>query len=225
MTKSARRAKVIKHLMMASVLTIGISATLPQQVAFAYSGSNAAAYAETWWNHRNTQNYPTFTDDCTNFVSQALHDYHGGNFSYVNVGQDSSSDYNWWVQLYLGQGGVWKNSRSWSFAHDLYNFLLWHYPGGIQKGEAASYAQQTVAHTPSGTGKGDVLFYDWGGGDGISHATIEVGSGADPHSSYSGSYIDEHTSNRQHAFWSLIPYNSQWPTTTIYFVHIDPTNS
>ena len=37
---------------------------------------------------------------------------------------------------------------------------------------------------------------------------------------YYGNLVDEHTTNRKNAFWTLRPYNVYWQTTTIYFVHI-----
>ena len=65
---------------------------------------------------------------------------------------------------------------------------------------------------------GDVLFFNWGQGEGLSHAVIQVGIGTDPNlypnQVWYGNYIDEHTNNRKHAFWSLKPYNADWKTTT-----------
>lgn len=43
----------------------------PQAQPRSYSGSNAASYAYQWYNGHNTQ-YPKFSANCTNFVSQCL---------------------------------------------------------------------------------------------------------------------------------------------------------
>ena len=37
------------------------------------------------------------------------------------------------------------------------------------------------AFTPNSIVTGDVLFYDWGTGEGISHASMQVGIGTDQH--------------------------------------------
>jgi hypothetical protein len=71
---------------------------------------------------------------------------------------------------------------------------------------------------------GDVLFYDWGDGAGISHSAIQVGIGLDSASGFSGNYVDYHTTDSYHHFWSLLPYNSRWASTTIYFMHISANN-
>jgi hypothetical protein len=119
---------------------------LPEQSALAYNGTNAAQYADKWWNG-HTSNYGTFADDCANFVSQALHDpYAGGHMAYVNAGQNYTNDYNWWMQ-YLPQIVTYQNSYSWARAQDLYNFMTRHYPGGVNKGSAHSLAQQEATYT------------------------------------------------------------------------------
>ena len=72
---------------------------------------------------------------------------------------------------------------------------------------------------------GDPVFYDWtysgdqyGDGFFANHVAIIVSSdGVDPVTGWTGPLIDEHTSNREHAVWSLIPYNSQAQTTAAWY--------
>lgn len=69
---------------------------------------------------------------------------------------------------------------------------------------------------------GDALFYDWQN-DGL--IRIQVGSGPDPNSGWWGDYVDQHTTDRYHAFWSLKPYNANYMSTTyIRVVHVSASN-
>ncbi|MBC9729843.1 amidase domain-containing protein [Streptomyces sp. TRM68367] len=192
--------------------------------ALAYSGSGAASYADTYAINPNSPSYPVFSSDCTNFISQAASE--GGGYPFRNAFNNATSDTSWWIE---GSGYSTSNftwSDSWSVADGYYNFLMADLPGGIPEGTASGTS--TAYWTPSAMVDGDMLFYDWGQGLGISHATIQVGYGIDPNQYpnkvYDGNYVDEHTTNRYHAFWSLYPYNPNASTTTIYFVHIDASN-
>jgi hypothetical protein len=197
----------------AAILTV--AGTAGQAVA--YNGNQAANYADTWATSRNT-NFPVFGNDCTNFVSQSVN--HGG-FSVVNFGQAPSSSNSWWLKWVPAGGFTW--SLSWPVTANYYNFLIADSPGGI--GEGISPGNTAVNYTPNSVVTGDVLFYDWGQGEGLSHATIQVGIGTDPGSGWYGNYVDEHTNDRYHMFWSGWPYNANAATTTIYFMHIDSRNN
>jgi len=63
--------------------------------------------------------------------------------------------------------------------------------------------------------KGDIVFYDWGTGNSISHTgIIVVTNGTDPNqTSYTGNLQDQHSNARYHAIWHLKPYNANWATT------------
>ena len=196
-----------------ATLTATFAAASP---ASAYDKYGAANYADTYALSSNSS-YPSFSDDCTNFVSQALN---GGGYSFVGYPNSTTDDHNWWI---APNYWWWDYTHSWSVAADLHTFLQLDYPGGWSEGTAPG--SSTSYWDPSAMTSGDVLFYDWGGGDGISHAARQVGYGTDPNSGWTGNYVDEHTSNRKHAFWSLKPYNSKWATTTIYFTHIGPNNN
>src|SRR5262245_25740311 len=150
--------------------------------ALAYVGNSAAGYADYYWNKRNS-NYYSFSDDCTNFVSQAMHDpYGGGNFHYVGTPQtiNSSADSQWWLSWRSTRGFHWTNS----FVRvvDLYSFLMGHWPGGWFKGQAHTLSQQQATYTPDNVVTGDLLFYDWDSNGVLDHVGIQVGWGTDPNS-------------------------------------------
>lgn len=208
----------------AAIAAAAIAATLvllPAVGAYAYDGNGAANYADYWWNGRNPNYKTDFPEDCTDFVSQAMHDPSGGRWAYVNNGSGNVyDDYQWWM-AWNGLYFTW--SHSWSVAADLKTFLHDHYPGGWAEGSVygAGYGPE---YTPNSVVTGDVIFYDWTSNGSIDHAAMQVGYGTDPNSGVYGNYVDSHTTNRYHAFWTLRPYNSEWMTTTAYYVHIDSRN-
>lgn len=208
----------------AAALTAALTASMVSATAapaLAYSGSGAASYADQYALHPNTPSYPVFGGDCTNFVSQAAH--LGGGYPFRGAYTNGSSDKVWWSSGSGPTSSTFSWSNSWAAADGYYRFLLADQPGGHPGGTAPG--SSTDYWTPDSEATGDVLFYDWGQGEGVSHAAMQVGYGTDPSSpAWKGNYVDYHTTNRYHAFWSLKPYNANWATTTIYFVHIDAAN-
>jgi len=202
----------------ASLALSGMVVVLTATPSFAFSGTGAASYADTWARSRNS-NYPSFSSDCANFVSQALHQ--GGGFSYIGRNGSTTDDTLWWVSWDPNTGFHW--SHSWAVAQDQFYFLNATYPGGWQEGTASGSA--TNYWTPDAVVTGDVLYYDWQSDGLLDHESIQVGWGTDPTSGWNGNYVDQHTTDRYHAFWSLRPYNSQWASTTIHFMHIDSRNT
>lgn len=205
-----------------AVLISGISIILLANPASAYSGYDAAIYANTYAITPHAGAYPYFEDDCTNFVSQAVH---AGGFSTVNPGQNPQDNRNWWVakSTFSTSGFNW--SLAWSVSLDYRNFLQYDTPGGISEGTAPGYSRPS--YTPAYVGQGDVLFYNWSGKNdfrGIAHSAIQVGTITDPDSKLYGDVVDQHSNNRKWAFWSLEPYNSQRASTIIYFYRIDRSN-
>lgn len=205
-------------LMRAVLAAIVILFALPAGAALAYCPSCAANYADEWANDYNPF-WPRITDDCTNFVSQAVF---AGRYPMTGVGGSLSDDHNWYASsVYTG----WRWTHSWSFSQGFRNFLIYDRPGGspmaIRPG-SSPLADSTV-------GTGDVLFYDWdpnhpdGGSEPWDHATIVTGYGNTADGKY-GDYVDGHTSARYHDFWTLKTYNLRWRTTLISPVHIDVNN-
>jgi hypothetical protein len=140
--------------------------------------------------------YPDFGGtDCTNFVSQALH---AGGFSHVG-GTSETSLYQWWIRR--NSWGTFDYATTWSVAWRLRQFLINDAPGGTSEGTAPG--KSTNPYTPASVVTGDVLFYDWGQGEGISHASIQVGIGRDPAFGYYGDYMPERP-RRSRAWLSVI---------------------
>jgi hypothetical protein len=203
-------------------LVVGLWLLVTAPLASAYSGANAAAYANAWTDNdpnTNTRNpaWPSFSDDCTNFVSQALF---AGGYDMQNLGADKTKYVNWWAQK---TNGNWTNTFSWSSSNNLLNFLYVDAPGGspiAYKGPS----QGMSSNKQSGGATGDVIFYDWGHWEGNSHNAIQVGYGIDPNSQWEGSLVDQHTTDRLKAFWSLRPYNAERATTYFTIVKISTSN-
>lgn len=214
------KRRLVAFLTAALTMVIVSASTSP---ASAYSGSAASSYADTYALTPNSAMYPVFSSDCTNFVSQAAY---AGGYPFRNFEQNAGSDTSWWIYNASSNGQNFSWSDSWAVADGYYNFLMADNPGGVPEGTAPGTSN--AYWTPSAVVDGDVLFYDWGQGLGISHSTMQVGYGVDPNmypnQVWDGNYVDEHTSNRYHAFWSLLPYNPNASTTTIYFVHIQASN-
>jgi hypothetical protein len=188
--------------------------------AAAYVPNAAAAYADQYWNHCGTLKYPCFSNDCTNFVSQAIR---AGGYPLHCVGCDTNDDHNWYIQNVNNRiPPIWQYSDSWSYAQNLRNILILDVPGGYTAG---TYPGTSTLANPAG-GKGDVFFYDW---DSISetrpidHASINVGYGSTDDNKY-GDFVDSHTNNRHHAFWTLATWNNSKELTVIYSVRISSSN-
>jgi hypothetical protein len=159
-------------------------------------------------------------------VSTALH-FGGGYPEFVGTtgGQvPTTNDNDWYMRL---PAGAWVWSNSWSVAGDQFNFQRGHFPGGLYEGSvnAGSNGRAFDApFTPNSVVTGDALFYDWNADSHIDHMAIQVGIRSDPNNGWHGNVVDQHSTNRKSAFWSLFPYNANWPTTVIYFEHIQATN-
>jgi len=186
------------------------------QSAFAYDGAGAASYADAHAKSYNTI-YPSYSQDCTNFVSQAMS--LGGGLPQKATGTGTyttSSNYYWYFYAYSGGG----HSYSWTVAKDLWDFLLnktnYAHIESKYNGYIGNHMYNTLI-------KGDLVAYNWGSHDlGVAnHWGMEAGYGTDPSSGWVGDYVDTHTSNRYHAYWTLQPYNSDPYSTTIWTVAID----
>lgn len=173
--------------------------------AYAYNASGAVSYANTWASNTQTlrnSNYPSFSSDCTNFVSQCIHDPAGANKAFDTVG--SSEYFKWYCYdriLY------WDYTTTWSVASHFYNYLREN-PAGSNVGTWGVNPSNDISAVP-----GDILFYDWDNNGSKDHAGIMVGNGTDPVSGWVGDLQNQHTTDRKNAIWHLRPYNSKWSTT------------
>ena len=188
-----------------------------------YDPTLAAAWADqhaadcnSWPFGANQSPYHCYLSDCTNFVSIALHQGGGMPFS----AHQSYADANWY---YLPPSTA---TASWSLAADLGTYLTYNHPNrllGVARGDHEDAYSLLQA--------GDVFFYDFGDGNGISHSTIMTGSGWfqndpdtwDPNQAWMwhyGDYIDQHSHSRFHQAWNLYFLNPSWATTMAYQVSL-----
>lgn len=152
----------------------------------AYSGSAAAAYATSWANSTNTK-YGRFSNDCTNFVSQAVEA--GGwkmeiGSSYCGARKDNEV---WWFKK-DGCDRIWPipnvhASHSWGGAENFYQFTR-------------ASGRGTKAAQVAELGVGDILQADWDSDGNISHTMIVTKS------TPKNTYLTYHTSDHlNEPFW------------------------
>lgn len=193
--------------------------------AAGYSPTAAAQYADAHWNTCGSADYPCISSsDCTNFASQVIF---AGGVDMRGLPYGSLTDgHNWYAVNSL------LYTRTWTFAENLYDFLIWDVPGG--------YLQKTWSGTSlpadSQGSTGDLIFYDWnpavpdGGSEPRDHVNpiVAYGDSNDyepgTHDSYFGDLIDGHSSYRYHYFWGLLSVNQNRLTTKFYVMHILSTN-
>lgn len=140
---------------------------------FSYERREAVRYAERWWNSYNPD-YPVFSDDCTNYISQCLHA--GG----APMRGAPNRERGWWYD-----GNNW--SFSWSVAHS----LRWYLSGseiGL-KGEELEAPEELLP--------GDVICYDFQGDGRWDHTTIVVAKDA-----YGAPLVNAHTNNSRNRYWT-----------------------
>jgi hypothetical protein len=191
--------------------------------ALGYSHSGAAAWADN--NIGSCGIYHKvicFNDDCTGFVSAALH--FGGGYAYVgsNTTVNTSDIHKWYAGWTAGGRGFGERyywSTTFSVANDLPQFLLYDSPGGFPRATSPG----TSLNADSGVGTGDVIAYDWTSDNRSDHMSLVVGYGSTS-DGYYGDYTDSHSYTRQHAFWTLRTWNTSIQTTTIHPWYIDPSN-
>jgi hypothetical protein len=184
-TNKKEGEKMIRVRILVSFIIMLILSVMTYNAYASYSYISATVYADNWALSRNS-NYPNFTSDCANFVSQCLHE--GGGLPFDDI-------HDWYVYKNL-TGFYW--GRAWSVASELRSWLLY-YEGENYQG-ATYVGNWGPDYQPDNNNMirfGDVLIYDWGTGDGWSHAAIVADFGQDPNSTYYGNLQDQHTTDRK----------------------------
>jgi hypothetical protein len=161
------------------------------------SRNNAVIYAESWARDRNLR-YPIFLADCTNFISQI-------------VGPDGAG-YPMTSTWYAKRGflAMWTNSKSWTVVND---FLA----DAMDHGKITWVGMEDTRTKLRSSSRGDILSYMWSGAtwDHLSFVVIDDGLDPNPQSWQRGALVDQHTTDRRQAIWTLQPYNPNWRTTKI----------
>jgi hypothetical protein len=212
----------------------------PADASATYNRSLTVAYAERYALSYNTSSYPDMStisgSDCANFVSQALfaggHPQRGNREIAPGFPYAATSTPYWYLFIYKGADDrkIWMYNAGWVRAKDLYNFER----GSGRGSTLATYwaGSSTLPQVPSGfSPSGDLAFYDFGDGKGISHVAIAVGSGADNYNGCTGcanrygTLVDSHDSDRYHVIWHLNSVNTRWQYTYVTLVHLNSTAS
>lgn len=160
-----------------------------------YNRQAAVDYANYWWDKYNPR-FPSFQDDCTNFISQCL--YAGG----APMRGFSDRAQGWWM---IGTPERW--SYSWSVSHS----LRW-YLETSKKGLIA-----TRVYSIDKLEIGDVIFYDFQGDGRIDHSTIvtRIDNGIP--------YVNAHTMNSKNRHYAYEDSSAYTPLMEYYFFHISDT--
>lgn len=162
-----------------------------ERVAYSYNRLKAVQYAEKWWNSYNPA-YKKFKDDCTNFISQCLHQ--GGG---PMRGQPNRSR-GWWMA-----GNNW--SYSWSVANALRLYLA-NSKEGLRTREVSRPDQLLF---------GDVICYDFEGDGRFNHNTIITGKDA-----FGMPLVNAHTTNSRMRYWSYEDSSAYTPNIKYKFFTI-----
>ncbi|MFB4162076.1 amidase domain-containing protein [Geomicrobium sp. JSM 1781026] len=137
-----------------------------------YNRMQAVQYAERWWNDYNPD-YPEFTDNCTNFISQCLQA--GG----APMHGQHQKEKGWWLA-----SDRW--SYSWAVAHS----MRW-YLSGSTTGLTAREADRAQDLRP-----GDVICYDFNGDGEWNHTAIVVAFNHEQEP-----LVNAQTANSRNRYW------------------------
>ncbi|MEQ6378564.1 amidase domain-containing protein [Bacillaceae bacterium S4-13-56] len=161
------------------------------ELSYTYDRRKAVQYAERWWNDYNPK-YKKFDVDCTNFVSQCLHE--GGAPMW---GQPDRTK------------GWWMSDNSWSYSWSVANALRW-YLSGSTKGFQAEEVSSAEELRP-----GDIICYDFEGDGKWNHNTIVVEKDANGEP-----LVNAHTQNSRHRYWSYEDSTAYTLNIQYKFFHI-----
>jgi len=141
--------------------------------SYHYDRLAAVRYAERWWNSYNPK-YKKFEVDCTNYISQCVHE--GG----VPMTGYPNRSKGWWMR-----NNNW--SYSWSVAH-AFRWFLSGSTSGLRAKEVSS-AQELLL--------GDVICYDFEGDGRFNHTTIVVAKDSE-----GMPLVNAHTYNSRMRYWA-----------------------
>ncbi|MCQ2011570.1 MAG: amidase domain-containing protein [Sporolactobacillus sp.] len=156
-----------------------------------YDRLAAVRYADLWWNRRNPH-YPIVSDDCTNFISQCLHE--GGIRMWGNP---------------IRNRGWWQVQTNWSFSWTVANSLCMYLskPDGVIGAIERAQASELVP--------GDVICYDFEGDGRWNHNTMVTAMDA------SGEpLVNAHTYDAYHRPWPYTDSPAYTANIRYKFFHI-----
>ena len=135
---------------------------LRESILSTYNRSGAVDYAHEWAYDRNTDYYDfsNIGGDCTNFVSQALHER--GGISETASGGGIGEPGWYYISVY-------DRAAAWTDVNYLYDFLIY---GHSWTGGPEGVEELTESYMY----EGDIIQYDWGGDGDWDHSVIVVDS-------------------------------------------------
>ncbi|ARF15757.1 amidase [Sporosarcina sp. P12(2017)] len=158
---------------------------------FLYNRQAAVDYADKWWNSRNPA-FPSFEDDCTNFISQCL--LAGG----APMHGAPNREKGWWMR-----------KGTWSFSFTVAHSMRW-YLATSTKGLTA-----TQVKTPQELQIGDIITYDFHGDGRFDHTTIVTAKDGD------NPLVNAHTYNAYHRTWDYKDSYAYSPNAKYIFFKIN----
>ncbi|WP_377914885.1 amidase domain-containing protein [Bacillus songklensis] len=159
--------------------------------SYHYNRLAVVRYAETWWNSYNPK-YKKFAVDCTNFISQCVHEGGAPMRGYPNKGKG------WWMQ-----NNSW--SYSWAVAHAFHAYLK-----NSTTGLRAKQVSNPVLLMP-----GDVICYDFEGDGRWNHTTVVVAKDANDMP-----LVNAHTYNSRMRYWAYEDSSAYTPNIKYAFFRI-----
>lgn len=162
-----------------------------ERISYEYNRLKAVQYAERWWNSYNPA-YKKFEVDCTNFISQCLHEGGAPMNGYPNRSKG------WWLR-----NSNW--SYSWSVANALRLYLS-NSRVGLRAREVSSPEQLSL---------GDVICYDFQGDGRFDHNTIVTGKDA-----FGMPLVNAHTYNSRMRYWAYEDSSAYTPNIKYKFFAI-----
>jgi len=187
----------------------------PNQCLEGYEGSGAAAYADRYALHYNTDFVNCNVScggggDCTNFVSQSISFYGNTVQGYGGKGGDLSIEHPYWQYWW---NGVPQYTLDWDNAADLHSFVTKNpYGSAYDFGWLGAHGDwsQTNSYDKSSMSIGDLHFYDWNNDGGIDHSAIAVAYLGD-----GTTLVDAHNTDSYHVRYD---FGTTHKTSTRYYM-------
>ncbi|MCF2650031.1 MULTISPECIES: amidase domain-containing protein [Bacillaceae] len=139
---------------------------------YSYDRLKAVQYAEKWWNSYNPK-YHQFEVDCTNYISQCVHEGGAPMRGYPNRNKG------WWMQ-----------NNNWSYSWSVANA----FPRYLETSTTGLRAKQV--NNAIELKLGDVICYDFEGDGKYNHTTIVTGKDANGEP-----LVNAHTYNSRMRYW------------------------
>lgn len=158
---------------------------------YTYDRLKAVQYAEKWWNSYNPK-YQQFEVDCTNYISQCVHEGGAPMRGYPNRNKG------WWMQ-----------NNNWSYSWSVANA----FPRYLETSTTGLRAKQV--NSAMELKLGDVICYDFEGDGKYNHTTIVTGKDANGEP-----LVNAHTYNSRMRYWKYEDSTAYTPNIKYKFFTI-----